>query len=161
LITKRGRFSPHSRGVIMSICCKGCGSIRYHLAGKMNGKQRYRCKDCNRHYTTQDRREKYTDAQRLQALLLFRKGLSLRSIAEIIGTNNVTVLQWIRSIGRRLKESVLSQPIETAETLDVIEIDEMWHYTQKNNANYGFGLLTLVPRNASLPAKSVLVVPKH
>lgn len=145
----------------MSIHCKGCGSSNYHLAGKMNGKQRYRCKDCNRHYTMQDRREKYTDAQRLQALLLFRKGLSLRSIAEIIGTNNVTVLQWIRSIGRRLKESVLSQPMEEAETLDVIEIDEMWHYTKKNSENYGFGLLTLVPRNASSPAKSVLVVPKH
>jgi transposase-like protein len=145
----------------MCISCKSCGSTHYHLAGKMNCKQRYRCKDCGRHYTLEDRREKYTDAQRLQAVLLFRKGLSLRSIAEIIGTNNVTVLQWIRSIGARLKASVLAQPIEDIETLDVIEIDEMWHYTQKNSENYGFGLLTLVPRNASLPAKLVLVAPKH
>ena len=48
-------------------------------------------------------------------------------------------------------------PIEESDALDVIEIDEMWHYVQKNNANYGYGLLTLVPKNESLPLKQVLV----
>ena len=145
----------------MSIHCASCGSVEYHLSGKMNGKQRYRCKECNHHYTLNDRRRKYTDAQRFQALLLFRKGLSLRSIAEIIGTNNVTILQWMRSMGRHVKEAVLSQTIKMSESLDVIEIDEMWHYVEKNSKNYGFGLLTLVPKDGSLPAKSVLVAPKH
>ena len=138
-----------------------CLSIVFHLAGKMNDKQRYRCKRCNHHYTLDDRRRKYTDAQRFQALLLFRKGLSLRSIAEIIGTNNVTILQWMCSIGRYVKETILSQTIEVSESLDVIEIDEVWHYVEKNSKNYGFGLLTLVPKDGSLPAKSVLVAPKH
>jgi transposase-like protein len=145
----------------MSIICKACGGSEYHRAGKMNGKQRYRCKGCNRHFTAHDRREKYTDAQRLQAVMLFRKGLSLRSIAEIIGTNNVTILNWIRAIGKRVKEAVLSQPTESIDNLDVIEIDEMWHYTQKNSENYGFGLLILVPNDASSPVRSALVVPKH
>lgn len=126
----------------------------------MNGKQRYRCGECRYHFTLQDRREKYTEDQRLQSLLLFRKGLSLRSIAEIIGTNNVTILHWIRGMGRFIKESVLSQQVEVSEGLDIIEIDEMWHYTQKNNKNYGFGLLTLVPRSESLRAKLALVVLK-
>ena len=145
----------------MSIHCASCGSIDYHQAGKMNGKQRYRCKGCNHHYTLDDRRRKYTDAQRFQALLLFRKGLSLRSIVEIIGTNNVTILQWMRSVGKHVKETILSQTIEVSESLDVIEIDEMWRYIEENSKNYGFGLLTLVQKDESLPVKSVLVVPKH
>ena len=96
----------------MSIHCVLCGGIDYHQAGKMNGKQRYCCKGCNHHYTLDDRRRKYTDVQRFQALLLFSKWVSLRSIAEIIGTNNLTILQWMRSIGGHVKETILSQIIE-------------------------------------------------
>ena len=44
------------------------------------------------HFTMKDRREKYSAKQKLAAITLFRKGLSLRSIAEVIGANNVIVL---------------------------------------------------------------------
>ena len=141
----------------MSIFCKRCGSLSWVKAGKMNLKQRYCCKSCGYFFTHKDRRQKYTDEQRFLAITLFRKGLSLRSIAEIIGTNNVTILQWVRSIGRYVKEHVLAQPIENTDSLDIIEIDEMWHYVKKNSENYGFGLLTLVPKNGSSPVKSALV----
>jgi len=141
----------------MSLNCKKCGGISYYKSGMMNKKQRYCCKSCGCFFTNGDARHKYTDEQRFLAIILFRKGLSLRSIAEIIGTNNVTILQWVRGIRRYVKERVLAQPIEESNSLDVIEIDEMWHYIQKNSENYGFGLLTLVPKNASLPSKSALV----
>ena len=141
----------------MSINCKKCGGNSYHKSGMMNEKQRYCCKLCGCYFTEGDARIKYSDNDRLLALTLYRKGLSLRSVAEIIGTNNVTVLHWIRSIGSYIKEAALSQPVETSESLDIIEIDEMWHYVQKNKENYGFGLLTLVPKNASLPSKLALV----
>jgi len=74
------------------ISCKKCDSENNIKAGKMNGKQRYRCKDCRYHFTQDDGRRKYTMNDRLTALTLFRKGLSLRSIAEIIGTSNVLIL---------------------------------------------------------------------
>ena len=141
----------------MSLYCKRCRSTNYHKSGKMNGKQRYRCKDCDFYFTEGDGRVKYSDNDRLLSITLYRKGLSFRSIADLVGTNNVTVLNWIRNIGRHIKQLVLSQPIEESDALDVIEIDEMWHYVQKNNANYGYGLLTLVPKNESLPLKQVLV----
>ena len=60
-----------------------------------------------------------------------------------------------------IKDAVLSKPIEISESLDVIEIDEMWHYVQKNKENYGYGLLTLVPKSASLQSKWVLVATNH
>ena len=141
----------------MSLNCKKCGSNSYHKSGKMNNKQRYCCKACGCFFTDGDARIKYHDNDRFLAITLFRKGLSLRSIAEIVGTNNVTVLNWVRNVGAYIKERILSQPVEASDSLDVIEIDEMWHYVQKNSANYGFGLLTLVPKDASSQSKSVLV----
>ena len=114
------------------IVCKRCNSEKSVKAGKMNFKQRYRCKDCGYHFTAEDRRVKYGASDRLVALTLFRKGLSLRSIAEIIGTSNVLVLHWIRNIGRFVQEATLSKPLVSSEEMDIIEIDEMWHYVQKN-----------------------------
>ena len=128
---------------------------------KMNCKQRYRCKDCGYHFTSEDGRVKYGANDRFVALTLYRKGLSLRSIAEIIGTSNVLVLYWIRNIGRFVQEAVLSRPFPSSEEIDIIEIDEMWHYVQKNTKKYGYGLFTLVPNKESLHVKSALVVPQH
>ena len=68
---------------------------------------------------------------------MYRKGLSLRSIAEIIGTSNVLILHWIRNMGRFVQETVLSRPFSSSEEMDIIEIDEMWHYVQKNAKKYG------------------------
>ena len=107
-----------------------------------------------------DRREKYSRKQRLAAVTLFRKGLSLRSIAEVIGANNVIVLYWIRNIGKFIKNTVLSAAVQSSKELEVIEIDELWHYVQKNRKSYGYGLLTLVPEKESLPARLVLVASK-
>ena len=73
------------------ISCKRCQSEKSIKAGKMNCKQRYRCKDCGYHFTSEDGRVKYGANDRFVALTLYRKGLSLRSIAEIIGTSNVLI----------------------------------------------------------------------
>ena len=91
---------------MLDIMCSKCGENSYYKSGKANGKQRYKCKECGCHFTMKDRREKYSRKQRLTAVTLFRKGLSLRSIAEVIGANNVIVLYWIRNIGKFIKNTV-------------------------------------------------------
>ena len=107
------------------IICSKCGENSYYKSGKANGKQRYKCKECGCHFTMKDRREKYSTKQRLAAVTLFRKGLSLRSIAEVIGANNVIVLYWIRNIGKFIKNTVLSAAVQSSKELEVIEIDEL------------------------------------
>ena len=124
------------------IGCKRCKSEEATKAGKMNSKQRYHCKDCGCHFTQEDGRIKYRASDRLAALTLYRKGLSLRSIAEIIGTSNVLILYWIRNIGRFVQEAILSKPLTASEEIGIVEIDEMWHYVQKNRIKYGYSLLT-------------------
>lgn len=74
------------------------------------------------------------------ALNLYKRGISLRSIAEIIRTNNVTILYWLKNFGESLKEHILSLDFNILGN-EIIEIDEMWHYCQKNKENFGFGLL--------------------
>ena len=54
----------------------------------------------------------------------FNKRLSLRSVADIIGTNDFTILTWVRSFGHSINDTVLSSPIEGTDNLDVIEIGE-------------------------------------
>ena len=142
------------------IICSKCGENSHYKSGKANGKQRYECKECGCHFTMKDRREKYSVKQRLVAVTLFRKGLSLRSIDEVIGANNVIVLYWIRNIGKFIKNTVLSAAVQSSKELEVIERDELWHYVQKNRKSYGYGLLTLMPEKESLPARLVLVASK-
>ena len=140
--------------------CKNCGSKNRIKSGKARGKQRYKCKECNYHYVEGDSREKYSEKDRITALKLYKRGLSLRAIAEILKTNNVTVLHWIRNFGKYIKSKVLSSKGISTKN-DIIEIDEMWHYCEKNKENYGFGLLILVPSKESLELKSALVELKH
>ena len=117
----------------------------------------YKCKNCGHHYVIGDKRSKYSMRDRLLSLKLYRRGMSLRAVAEIVKTNNVTVLKWIRKFGKELKEQILSMSMNEVVSGDVIEIDEIWHYCKKNKENYGFGLLILGSEEKSLPLKSVLV----
>ena len=142
------------------IMCLKCRARDYHKSGVMNGEQRYKCKSCGCHFTMNDRREKYSAKDRFTMITLFRKGLSLRSITDVIGANNVIVLYWIRNIGKFIKNTVLSATVESNEDWEIIEIDELWHYVQKKAKNYGYGLLTLVPEKGLSHVKSVLVALK-
>lgn len=140
--------------------CGRCGSGSYHKSGRMKGRQRYLCRDCGYHFTNTHGRG-YTLETKLWALRLYKEGVGFRGIGRLLGVSNVTVLKWMRDIGEQLKNQALAQLPADVDAMDVIEIDEMWHYTQKNSANYGYGLLCLVPRDASLPLKWAAVAEKR
>jgi len=122
----------------------------------MSGNQRYRCKGCGYHFTTTKQRGISLE-KKLLALKLYKEGLGFRSIGRVIGVSNVAVLNWVRAAGELMKEQVLSYTPSDIEELEIIELDEMWHYTKKNSKNCGYGLLYLVPTNECLPLKSALV----
>jgi hypothetical protein len=71
------------------------------------------------------------------------------------------VLKWFRNKASIIKQIVNNRSIEEIKEVDVVEIDEMWHYTKKNEGRYGYGLLFLVPQEEYLPLKLALVVRKH
>ena len=140
--------------------CLKCQSTEYCRNGITRGKQRYRCKSCGYNFTNRHGRGHPPD-KRLAALKLYKEGLGFSAIGRLLGVSDVAVLRWVRSAGEKIKEALLAQIPPAIDDMDIIEIDEMWHYTQKNSASYGFGLLCLAPRDASLPWKWAVVATKR
>lgn len=68
-----------------------------------------------------------------EAVELYSTGLSMRAIARKLGVSATSVLRWIRTFA----EKTYAKP-EPA-NVDVVEIDEMWHYIDSKKTNYGYG----------------------
>ncbi len=100
----------------------------------------------------------YSFEKKLEALRLYKEGCGFRRIGRLIGVSNVTALNWIRDFGKEAQDRILSHPVDLQD-MDVVVLDELWHYTKKNSANYGYGLLYLYEPDGSLPLKLALVVP--
>ena len=138
--------------------CVRCGKSSYVKNGVVRGLQRYRCTECGYNFTNTHGRG-YPPALKIMALKLYREGLGLSSIGRILNVDGSTVYHWMRDAGEKIKQQILSKIPEDQSDMDIIEIDEMWHYTKKNSENFGYGLLCLAPQDASLPWKWALVVP--
>jgi len=82
-------------------------------------------------------------------------------VARLIKVSLSAVLKWFKNKALIIKQIVNSQSIDQIKEIDVVEIDEMWHYTQKNREKYGYGLLFLVPQKRSWRLKLALVVRRH
>lgn len=141
--------------------CKHCGESDYRKDGWVRGVQRYYCKACARRFTVGDRRSGYTEHQRLLVMALYKEGVGFRGIERLTGISHVTAMRWVREFGHQIKVQVLDTLPQDLPEMDMIVIDEMWHYTQKNSENYGYGLLYLTSPDASLPSKWALVAPSH
>lgn len=119
--------------------CPKCKESRYHKSGKVMGRQRYKCKNCGCNYT-QSHKHGYAMEKRLMALKLYLEGMGLRGTGRMLGVSNVTVLNWIRNYGQSVKQYVIENMPNDIREIDIIEIDEMWHFTVKKNENSGSGL---------------------
>ena len=62
---------------------------------------------------------------------MYLEGVGLRSIGRILGVSNVAVLYWVRHFGTLLKEYVCKSLPADIYDIDVVEMDEMWHFTKK------------------------------
>ena len=108
--------------------CVRCGSVEYFKNGKMRGKQRYKCKDCGYNFTNTHGRG-YPPELRIQALKLYTENVGIRSIGRLLGVNPSTVVHWVRDEGQSLMQQLKHSLPASLDAMDIIEIDEMWHYT--------------------------------
>ena len=77
--------------------------------------------------------------------------MGFRAIGRVMGVNNVTVLNWIRMLGKSVKTYVHMPMPDDARHVDVIEMDDMWHFTKKKNGHSGVGWLSIdIPKKYSL-----------
>ena len=112
--------------------CPKCSSSLKIKSGFVKGHQRYKCKKCFCQYTRSTPRGVPLKT-RLLAIYLYTHGLSMNAIAKLTGVSTPAVLRWIKKFAKDQCEMP-----ETGKSV-VVELDEMWHYIQKNIKKSGSG----------------------
>ncbi len=69
---------------------------------------------------------------------LYLEGLGFRSIGRILNVSNVSVLNWIRNFGEKVKELQADN-----DSIKYAELDEMHSYIGNKKTITGFGLLLI------------------
>lgn len=116
-----------------AIICKKCKSEKHIKNGLVRGLQRYRCKDCKCNFTNTGIRGKHPAMKALSIILYSMGNMSYRMIGTLLGLSHVTVYEWIRSEAEKLPVPAIAADVE------IVMIDEMWHFIQKKHKNSGFG----------------------
>jgi transposase len=136
------------------MCCPRCQSDNTVKAGFQSGKQRLKCKTCNRLFVPRSERGK-PDEVKAKAIALYLESVGFRAIGRLLDVSNVAVLKWVRKAAESLPAPKMMA------TVDVLEMDELWHFIQKKAANSGYGLLLTVSETKSLTSRWAVVVQKR
>jgi hypothetical protein len=109
--------------------------------GNSCGKQRYICNTCGK--TFFETPPKYSDADKRRAILMYLNNCGVRKTALFIGCSRTTVTNWVRQAKRSLDKMLESFEPNYSEIPDIIELDEIYTFVQKNGVGQSYGLLTL------------------
>ena len=115
--------------------CPKCNAANVIKNGKVQGKQRFRCKLCSYQFTRLTPLGRPAQEKGM-AITLYTLGLSIRAIAKLFDLSPNAVLKWIKKFTK--------EQYEKAEPGDAIlvELDEMWHYLKSQKTGFGSGKLT-------------------
>jgi len=116
--------------------CPKCQSENHIKYGHINGRQRYKCKECHHSYTVEKKSSARTNEQKRQALEMYLEGNGFRAIGRLLNVSNVSVLKWIRNFGKQIVQYRNTQPAK------IIEMDELHTYIKKKTI-VGSGLLLI------------------
>lgn len=122
--------------------------------GKIQEKQRYKCKNCAFQFTRITPRG-HTAKEKATAIILYTLGLSMNAIAKLFNVSAPAVLYWIRNFAIANYE----KPIPG--NAIIIELDEMHHFIKKKKINFGYGKHVVeILENLSI-GNAVVVIKKH
>jgi len=83
--------------VTVTICCPYCGSEDLVRNGHTsNGKQKYRCKACNRQNRENPAPNGYTEERREEILRAYQERSSLRGLTRTFKVARNTVRDWLK-----------------------------------------------------------------
>ena len=122
--------------------CKFCSEEGLVKNGFARGKQRYRCKSCGKNQVFGDKREKYSNAIRRQAIEMYLNSCGLRSIGRVLKVPYQLVSKWIEGAGKIVEREILNLQTESRE-ISILEMDELYTYIQKKSAKHEFGWLLI------------------
>ena len=77
--------------------CRHCGGINVIRHGyTRKGKQRYRCRTCDRSFVEDPDSAAYDPARKEQILRAYHERASLRGISRIFGVSRNTLTRWLK-----------------------------------------------------------------
>ena len=116
--------------------CPQCQSTKIIKSGILNDKQRFKCKDCNYHFTVNKLGKRIDQYYVTKALQLYLEGLSYREIERILGVSHVTVLKWVKKykINRALQS-------DYHPTYKILNSDELAVFFANRNNVKGAGVV--------------------
>jgi transposase-like protein len=117
--------------------CPGCGSADRTKDGIIKGRQRWKCKGCNKRSTVVRPSDVRPPETRRLALELYLEGLGFRAIGRVLKVSYVTVFGWIKEYGRKAAE------LKSEQALEVVALDELHTYIGNKKATAGYGLLLI------------------
>jgi transposase-like protein len=117
--------------------CPKCGSEEYCKDGIVKGRQRFKCKQCNYHYTVEQKSDVKSIQTKRLAFEMYLEGVGFRAIGRILKISYVTVFQWVKKWGENLELP------RRNETIEVVELDEMHTYVSQKKTTDGYGLLLI------------------
>jgi transposase len=136
--------------------CKRCQHGHCIKNGVVRQKQRWLCKKCGCNFTQGDRRkERARPQQKALAVLLVCMGLSFRAAGRMAGVATNTAMVWFRTFAQSLELPDITG------TVEVVEMDEMWHFVQKKRTSCGSGKpqqLLLVSLDSSMSKWGIVAV---
>lgn len=74
--------------------------------------------------------------------MLYLEWLWLRAIGRLLWYSNVSVYYRIKELWK-LAEDIHEYEKQQPKKVAVMELDEMWHYSKKNEEKLGYGLLSI------------------
>ena len=117
--------------------CPKCKQTEHCKAGFAKGRQRYKCKSCGYYYTVEKKSDVKSEETRRMALEMYLEGLGFRAIGRLLRISFGTVYQWIRKWGEQVDLPV------RAESISIVELDELHSYVQQKKTIVGHGLLLI------------------
>ena len=108
------------------LSCSHCQSASVIKSGVVRQRQRYRCRDCRRHFSL-GWSPQSTAGTRALAISLYLDGAPVRRIAKWSGYSHVAVLKWIRRATADLPAAELPGKKERA----AFNVRETEHFTNR------------------------------
>lgn len=116
--------------------CPSCSSENQIKSGVINGRQRYKCKDCSYYFTVDKIGKKIDDYYVNKALQLYLEGLTYREIERILGISHVSVLNWVKKYNIKRPSNTKYHP-----TYKILNATELGLYFSKSENIKGAGVV--------------------
>lgn len=116
--------------------CPVCQSTSLIKSGVINGRQRYKCKQCKYFFTVDKIGKKINDYYVTKAIQLYVEGVSYREIERILGVSHVSVINWIKKYKIKRPENNNYHP-----TYKILNHSELVEFMSKKEQVSGAGMI--------------------